>query len=37
MLPPRWRLIPLAVVVVAGVVFLVYNFVFPGWLPKRRK
>ena len=37
MLPGRWRLIPVGILGVAVVIFLVYNFVIPGWLPKKRK
>ena len=37
LLPAPWNLIPIAVLVLAWVVFLVYNFFFAGWLPGRRK
>jgi TRAP-type C4-dicarboxylate transport system permease large subunit len=36
-LPDPWRFVVYAVIAVAVVAFLFYNFVFPGWLPGKRR
>ncbi len=37
LLPSPWNLIPIALLVAACIFFLIYNFFFSGWLPRKRK